>query len=141
MNQPYSISRVARSFGMRVSALRYYDNVGLLKPAERRGNVRYYGPDELRRLALIRRLHQEGLVSLADTATLLGDAPERPGPTWHTVLSSSARALQERIEHLQAAHGTLRHLLECPAPDPIRECPHLRGELDDAVAAALGTHH
>jgi DNA-binding transcriptional MerR regulator len=136
-DQRYSISLVARCFGMRVSALRYYDRVGLLTPAERRGNVRYYGRGELRRLALIQRLHQQGLVSLADTATLLADAPERARPTWHDVLSRSAHALQTRIRHLQAAHDTLRHLLECPDAHPVKQCPYLREQLDDAVDTAL----
>ncbi|MEV0221683.1 MerR family transcriptional regulator [Streptomyces sp. NPDC050704] len=146
-NERYSISFVARHFGMRVSALRYYDRLGLLTPVERKGNVRYYGRGELRRLALIQRLHRQGLVNLADTATLLADAPargrekeqEREQPGWHDVLSTSADALQERIRHLQDAHRTLEHLLACPDPDPVRECPYLREQLDDAVDTALDT--
>ncbi len=117
--QRYSISLVARCFGLRVSALRYY------------------GRGELRRLALVQRLHQQGLVSLADTATLLANAPACTPPTWHDVLGTSAEALRARIEDLRAAHDTLQHLLECPDPDPIRQCPYLREQLDDAVDTAL----
>nr|WP_028921818.1 MerR family transcriptional regulator [Pseudonocardia acaciae] len=128
----FSISFVARRFGMRVSALRYYDRIGLLKPAERRGNVRYYDRVELRRLALIHRLHRQGMVSLADTAALLSR-----GPAWHDVLRSSAGELRRRIEEMQAAHRTLEHLLQCPGRDPIRDCPYLHEEFETEVDAAL----
>ncbi|MCR8574152.1 hypothetical protein [Streptomyces sp. Isolate_219] len=48
------------------------------------------------------------------------------------------RALQERVDQLQAAQLVLRHLLECPGRTPIRDCPYLRDEFDEAVDTALG---
>jgi DNA-binding transcriptional MerR regulator len=79
-DERYSISQVARCFGVPVSTLRYYDDLGLLPAAERRGNVRHYGREQLRRLALIQRLHHRGLVGLADTAVLITESPAG-GPT------------------------------------------------------------
>jgi MerR family transcriptional regulator, copper efflux regulator len=131
----YSISEVARFFGVRVSTLRYYDELGLLTPSGRRGNVRHYGHAELLRLALIQRLHHQGLVSLADTATLLTDSDDRPPD--RDVLGSSLAAITRRIEDLTAARAALEHLLTCPKPDPVRNCAYLRAELDQAVADAL----
>ncbi|MFG1998598.1 MerR family transcriptional regulator [Spirillospora sp. NPDC048911] len=132
----YSISQVARCFGLPVSTLRYYDDFGLLSPAERRGNVRYYGTEELRRLALIQRLHHHGLVSLTDTATLINDAEARP-PSGREVLNTSITAIMARIDQLQTAQRLLEHLLTCPTGDPVRECTHLQEELDQAVHTAL----
>lgn len=131
----HSISEVSRGFGVRVSTLRYYDELGLLTPSGRRGNVRHYGDAELRRLALIQRLHHQGLVSLADTATLLTDSAERP--PGRDVLASSIAAIRQRIEDLAAAQALLEHLLKCPHPDPVRDCVYLQAELDEAVAAAF----
>src|SRR5688500_5467212 len=113
----YSISEVARSFGVPVSTLRYYDELGLLPPAGRRGNVRYYGLEELSRLVLIQRLHHQGMVSLADTATLLTHNPERTG---RDVLNSTIATIRRRVEDLTAAQRLLEHLLSCPHPDPVR---------------------
>lgn len=130
----YSISEVARSFGVPVSTLRYYDELGLLPPAGRRGNVRYYDRAELRRLDLIQRLHHQGMVSLADTATLLTDTPERAG---RDVLTSTIGTIKQRIDDLTAAQRLLEHLLSCPHPDPVRDCTYLQAELEETVAAAM----
>lgn len=129
----YSIGEVSRRFGIAVSALRYYDEIGLLPPAGRRGTVREYGRDELRRLALIQFLHRDALIPLADTAAILsGDA------TGREVISGTIRAAQEQIDRLRDARRLLEHMLTCPREEPIRDCPVLRGSLDEAVTEAVG---
>ncbi|WP_274911608.1 helix-turn-helix domain-containing protein [Streptomyces sp. WZ-12] len=133
----YSISQAARCFGLPVSTLRYYDELGVLPAAGRRGNVRYYGRRELRRLALVQRLHHRGLVSLADTAVLVSDGPADDQPSGREVLTASIAVIKDRIAHLQAAQGLLEHLLTCPKADPVRECAPLRAELDRDVAEGL----
>ncbi|GAB2693481.1 MerR family transcriptional regulator [Nocardia thraciensis] len=133
----YSISHVARCFGLRVSTLRYYDQIGLLTPAGRRGTVRYYSHTQLSRLALIQRLHHHGLVNLPDTAALLADPPPTSTPSGRDILTTTIEELDRQITHLIAARDTLRHILECPADDPVRQCSYLRDELDDTVTRAL----
>ncbi|MFH8407463.1 MerR family transcriptional regulator [Streptomyces sp. NPDC018019] len=136
----HSISEVARCFGLSVATLRYYDELGLLPPAGRRGNVRHYGRRELRRLALIQHLHHGGMLSLADTAAALGergpDGVRRP--PGRAVLTGALQLIEERMADLQAARQRLAHLLTCPTRDPVRECTLLRAELDRNVAQALG---
>ncbi|MEU3624250.1 MerR family transcriptional regulator [Amycolatopsis coloradensis] len=134
----YSISEVARYFGIAVSALRYYDQVGLLHPAGRRGTVRVYGRDELRRLALVQLLHHDGMMSLADTTATLTDNP--PSGRARHVVAESIRVMQHQIERLRAAQHVLEHLLTCPRDDPIRDCPVLRTQLEDTVDTALGAN-
>lgn len=130
----YSISEVARHFGIAVSALRYYDEAGLLPPAGRRGTVRVYGRDELRRLALVQLLHQDGMMSLADTAAALAGNP--PGEA-RQIVAESIRVMDHQVERLRAAQHVLEHLLTCPRDDPIRDCPVLREQLEDTVDTAL----
>jgi MerR family transcriptional regulator, copper efflux regulator len=134
----YSISEVARHFGIAVSALRYYDQVGLLHPAGRRGNVRVYGRDELRRLVLVQLLHHDGMMSLADTTATLADNPPSGGA--RHVMAESIRVMHHQIERLHAAQHVLEHLLACPRDDPIRDCPVLRAQLEDTVDTALGAN-
>jgi DNA-binding transcriptional MerR regulator len=135
-DERYSISQVARSFGLAVSTLRYYDELGLLEPAERRGNVRYYGKAELRRLALIRRLHHEGLVSLVDTDALLADTSRVAS---RDVLAAAIAKIGAQVDNLTKAQRLLEHLLTCPRPDPVRHCEKLHAELDALVESALDT--
>ncbi|MET9293684.1 MerR family transcriptional regulator [Streptomyces sp. NPDC003077] len=133
----FSISQVARRFGIPVSTLRYYDELRLLPAAERRGNVRHYGQEELRQLALIQRLHHHGLVSLADTAALIAERPEANHPSGREVLTASIDAIERKIDGLRSAQRLLEYLLSCPKPDPVRECAHLHAELERAVDNAL----
>lgn len=50
----YSIGELAKLAGVSIRTLRYYDKIGLLKPAERAdSNYRYYGKEELYRLQQI----------------------------------------------------------------------------------------
>ncbi|WP_410608356.1 MerR family transcriptional regulator [Amycolatopsis sp. lyj-109] len=133
----YLISEVARYFGTAVSALRYYDQIGLLRPAGRRGTVRTYGRDELLRLALIRLLHHDGMMSLADTATAISGNPPGDQPTARLVIAESIRVVQRQVQQLREAEQVLEHLLTCPRKDPIRDCPVLRAQLEHTVDAAI----
>jgi MerR family redox-sensitive transcriptional activator SoxR len=54
------ISEVARQVGLRPSAIRYYEQIGLLPPAQRRGKQRRYDTTALYRLAIIQRARQLG---------------------------------------------------------------------------------
>src|ERR671911_3243008 len=66
-----SISDVAAASGLRPSALRYYEEAGLITPAGRRGGRRIYRPDVLSRLALA-ALAQEVGFTVPEIAALLG---------------------------------------------------------------------
>jgi len=54
------ISEVARKVGLRPSAIRYYEQIGLLPPAQRVGKQRRYDTTALYRLAIIQRARQLG---------------------------------------------------------------------------------
>ena len=55
-----SISEVARQVGIRASAIRYYEQIGILEPAQRVSGQRRYDRTVLYRLALIQRAQQTG---------------------------------------------------------------------------------
>ena len=122
------IGEAAARLGMSPSALRYYDERGLVRPQERRAGRRMYGPDDLRRLALIKIFGQLG-VSL-DTAAAVLDAPS---PQWREVVRVQISALDEVIAQAQGAQRFLTHALHCPTDHPARECPTMTGALDRLV--------
>src|ERR1700759_3905262 len=69
---PIPIEEAARRLGLRASAIRYYEERGLVRPAARRAGRRWYGPAEIRRLAVIRYWQRSGLMSLDEIGDVLG---------------------------------------------------------------------
>ena len=55
-----TISEVARQVGLQASAIRYYERIGILLPAQRISGQRRYEPTVLYRLAVIQRARQIG---------------------------------------------------------------------------------
>ena len=50
-----AISEVARVFGLRTSAIRYYEQIGILPPPIRKNGQRRYDNSALFRLAVVQR--------------------------------------------------------------------------------------
>jgi MerR family redox-sensitive transcriptional activator SoxR len=82
-----SIGEVARSAGVRPSAMRYYEGVGLLPPPERENGRRRYDGEVLRevldRLAVVRVAQQAGF-TISEIRTLLDGFSEDfpPSERW-----------------------------------------------------------
>jgi MerR family transcriptional regulator, thiopeptide resistance regulator len=95
--ETYSISQLARSFGLSRSTLLYYDRIGLLRaPRRTTAGYRCYTQHEYDRLARICRFRDTGL-SLADIQKVLsgGTAP-------------SVKILEKRLEELENEMRSLR---------------------------------
>jgi len=74
----WSISKLARAFGLSRSALLYYDRIGLLKPSGRTGaGYRCYSTKDFRRLERICQFREAGL-ALKDIAAVLASGG-KPG--------------------------------------------------------------
>jgi DNA-binding transcriptional MerR regulator len=123
------IGEVARRFGVNSSALRYYEERGIVRPAARRGGKRMYGPEGLRRLAFSQITQRLGM-SLDAAAAILDGPAER----WRDVLGAQIGALDDLIARARDARDFLQHALDCPAAHPIRECEVLIGGLDRRAA-------
>jgi DNA-binding transcriptional MerR regulator len=126
-----SISEAATRLGLSSSALRYYDDRGLVHPTARRGGRRMYGPQELRRLAFIKIAHRLGLP--LETASAVLDAP---GPRWRQTVRRQIAELDQVIAQAQGAQLFLTHALNCPTEHPARECPTMIAALDSLLEGA-----
>jgi DNA-binding transcriptional MerR regulator len=123
-----SIGQAAARLGLRASALRYYDERGLVCPSARQAGRRMYGSEELRRLALIKIAHRLGL-SLQTAAAVL-DAPK---PRWHQIVRQQIAELDKVITQAQQAQMFLSHALNCPTEHPAIECATMIAALDKLV--------
>src|SRR3954454_13815458 len=72
------IQHVAADVGLTARSIRYYEEVGLLKPAARsEGAYRLYDADDLERLRFIKGLRDDAGFSLAEIGQMLGDEAAR----------------------------------------------------------------
>jgi MerR family transcriptional regulator, copper efflux regulator len=131
------ISEVALRFGVRASALRYYEEIGLLKPATRRSGRRYYGMTELKRLALIQLLRDTGRLSLEEIADILtGQSGTKSS---RKILKDRIAILEDQIRTAEAAKGYLEYMLSCPRENPFDGCPVLAKELNRRLKRTDGS--
>lgn len=117
-----TISQVSKQFGLRTSALRYYEQIGLLPPAQRVSGRRAYDVTVLRRLALIQRARQVGF-SLGEIHQLFSGF--RPGtPASHRWRQLSERKLMEldaSVERIKIMQTLLKRMGACRC-EALDEC-------------------
>ena len=121
------IGELARRTGVATSALRYYERIGLLSPAERVGQRRHYPPSSAERVALI-RLCQDAGFTLAEIGRLL-TAWSRGRRDWDRLAERKIAELDARIADAQRAKKLVTHALECPHRD-LLACPNFRSALE-----------
>jgi DNA-binding transcriptional MerR regulator len=128
------IGELARRTGVATSALRYYERVGLLSPAERIGQRRHYQPSSAERVALI-RLCQDAGFTLAEIGRLL----EGWSRAWGRLAERKIAELDARIADAQRAKELITHALECPHRD-LFACPNFRSALEAHLARPGSPH-
>lgn len=118
-----AIGDVAARAGLRTSALRYYERIGLLPEAERVGGKRRYAPDVLERLAVIATAQRAGL-SLGEVRELLDgvDAGEPAGERLQALARRKLPEVEALIAQAEAVRGWLLTAEQCRCPT-LDDCP------------------
>jgi MerR family redox-sensitive transcriptional activator SoxR len=100
-----TIGELARRAGLRTSAIRYYESVGLLPEPPRESGHRRYGADTVRRLQVIEVAKRAGF-SLDEARVLLatGDG----GPPAHAQLRELAERKLPEVDELIARAQAMR---------------------------------
>jgi MerR family transcriptional regulator, redox-sensitive transcriptional activator SoxR len=115
METTLSIGDFASRSGLSVSAVRFYEQNGLITSTRTSGNQRRYARTELRRLAVVRAARQLGM-PLTEIQRALAALPAGRVPTrrdW-TGLSRGWRAtIDQRIADLQALKDRLDGCIGC----------------------------
>lgn len=104
-----TIGELAARSGMATSALRYYEEIGLIHSERTAGGQRRYPRSVLRRVAFVRAAQQVG-VSLEDARSALSRLPDDRPPNaaeWAGVARSWQRRVDERIADLQRLRDRL----------------------------------
>jgi MerR family transcriptional regulator, copper efflux regulator len=116
------IDEAARRLGMRASAIRYYEERGLVRPASRRSGRRWYGPDELRRLAIVQYWQRAGQMSLDEIGDILAGPTATRG--WTEIVTQRIDALRIQAELVNATREYLEHVLSHHRDAPPDGCRH-----------------
>lgn len=122
-----NIGKAANASGVSAKMIRYYESIGLIRPAQRtESNYRVYDADAVHTLRFIKRARGLGF-SMEETQTLLGlwqDKSRASGDVKQIALGH-IEELEQRIAQMQSMVGTLRHLAHCCSGDNRPDCPIL----------------
>ncbi|MFY0573186.1 redox-sensitive transcriptional activator SoxR [Cystobacter fuscus] len=110
-----TVGQVARRSGVSVSALRFYEEKGLLHSHRSHGNQRRYTRDVLRRVAFIRAAQRIGipLERIHQALSVLPDARTPTMADWARLSSLWREELDARIQVLHQLRNELTGCIGC----------------------------
>src|SRR3954453_2014902 len=119
----YTVGALAEASGLTVRTLHHWDEIGLLRPAERSAaGHRRYSDDDVRRLYRIVALRGLGL-----SLEQVGEALDRGGPGLRGAVAAHLARVEEELAHVQDLRRRLRGILDAfdrlgePSTDQIIE--------------------
>ncbi|WP_260260421.1 redox-sensitive transcriptional activator SoxR [Vibrio intestinalis] len=110
-----SVGQVAERAGVKVSALHFYEQKGLISSWRNQGNQRRYDRSVIRRVAVIKAAQQVGM-SLEDIASAFERLPRHKAPTksqWESMATQWKQDLEHRIQQLKALQNDLDGCIGC----------------------------
>jgi len=143
------ITEVAEEVGLTARAVRYYEELGLLKPAARsEGSYRLFDEDDLERLRFIRGLRDDAGFSLAEIGRLLEDeeARERNRSAFRSTTNVDERrailsdALDRVDRQVASLRGKASRIAQMVKEAEVRR-HHLERHLEDLAAGREPSNH
>jgi DNA-binding transcriptional MerR regulator len=110
-----SIGELSERTGVPTSALRYYDELGLVRPAARVAGRRRYAASAVRDVGVILFFREIGF-SLAEIGRFI--AGERQ--CQQEMIDHKLAELAERQHRIEVARTALEHGRQCPASEPMK---------------------
>lgn len=127
MSKQMVIGAVARKTGVSAKTIRYYEETGLIPPAERAHNgYRVYGERAIHLLRFVKRARDLGF-SVEDVGNLLAlwADEHRESAEVKKLAQRHLHAIEEKIEQLMGLRSTLQQLIEHCHGDERPDCPIL----------------
>jgi len=128
-----TIGELAARTRIATSALRYYEELGLLRPASRVSGHRRYRPAAVDQVGVILFLRDVGF-SLLEIRQFVGSRA-RLGRAWRELARRKVAELDDVIADATAARSALEHGIRC-RHDDILECPNFWGGIGARLAGA-----
>ena len=130
-----NIGEVAERSGLPTKTIRYYEEIGLVRPKRGTNGYRRFGPGEMERLSFIGRARSLGF-TIEECRALLGlrEDGERASADVKALSEEHIGRIDQKIAELVAMRATLEDLVRRCHGDGNPDCPildRLAGE-DDA---------
>ncbi|MFG2004340.1 MerR family transcriptional regulator [Spirillospora sp. NPDC048911] len=130
MGEQLTIGELASRTGVATSALRYWEELGLLPPPARVSGQRRYPPSMVGLVGMVLLLQGVGFTLQEIKAFIASRSPSGDG--WRELYRRKLTELDQRIAQAQVARTAIAHGLACPHQD-IFECSNFA----NGVAAIL----
>ncbi len=121
-----NIGDVARLSGLPAKTIRYYEDIGLVRPQRSENGYRSFRETDLHKLNFIGRARALGF-TIEDCRALLElyEDETRESASVKEIARNHLAQIDEKIAHLETMRATLAHLVECCAGDDRPDCPIL----------------
>jgi MerR family mercuric resistance operon transcriptional regulator len=119
-----TIGKLAKSGGVGVETIRFYQRKGLLEEPARDGGIRRYGTQDVRRLRFIRQAQAAGF-TLAEIKELLDLDASEDRSRVRELARTRIKALEGKIEELKGVRDALRRLADECGEGSSGPCPIL----------------
>jgi len=129
-----NIGTAARQTGLNAKTLRFYEEIGLVRPHRRGNGYRDYDPSDVHRLRFLKRARSLGF-SVEECRRLLALYQDRNRTSAEVKRIAKGKLVQidAKIADLVSLRRTLEHLVEACHGDDRPDCPILE---DIAVGPA-----
>jgi len=115
MTQGLTIGDLSARTGLAVSAIRFYETHGIVKPLRNAGGHRRYGRPDIRRISFVMAAQKLGF-PLADIAAHLHSLPDHKAPRkadWTRISKGFRRDIDTRIAALEDLRDKLDGCIGC----------------------------
>ena len=121
-----NIGEVAERSGIPPKTIRYYEEIGLVRPQRSANGYRAFRESDLHKLAFLGRARALGF-SIEDCRTLLGlyEDESRESGQVKALAEEHLTAIDDKIAQLQSMRDTLSHLVAACHGDHRPDCPIL----------------
>lgn len=118
-----TISQVAQQIGIQPSAIRYYEQISLLPPAQRLSGQRRYDSTVLYRLAIIQRARQLGFTLTEIRRLFFGfQDVTRASQRWKALSRRKLAELDDLIDGIKAVRTVLKRLMTKCRCETLDQC-------------------
>jgi len=121
-----NIGEVAERSGLPPKTIRYYEEIGLIRPLRSENGYRSFRDSDLHKLAFLGRARALGF-SIEDCRTLLGlyEDESRESAQVKALAEEHLAAIDDKIAQLGAMRDTLAQLVSACSGDARPDCPIL----------------
>ncbi|MEM5469803.1 MAG: Cu(I)-responsive transcriptional regulator [Paracoccaceae bacterium] len=127
-----NIGEVSKRTGLRAKTIRYYEDIGLVKPLRDTNDYRVFRESDFHKLVFLGRARALGF-SIDECRNLLAlyEDETRASAEVKDITRKHLEEIEAKITDLQAMYETLTHLSNECAGDHRPDCPILKGLSED----------